>query len=105
MREALVLAWLAGCTLGGMYFGGLWWTVRRGLSAERPALWFMGSLLLRLCVVLSGFYLAAGAHWERFLACLLGFVTATLVVRRLSLGKGNTPRRSEPEGTHAPHAG
>ena len=26
---ALVLAWLAGGVLGAIFFGGLWWTVRK----------------------------------------------------------------------------
>jgi heme A synthase len=33
--------------LGVIFFGGLWWTVRKGLSSKRPALCFFGSLLLR----------------------------------------------------------
>ena len=41
MNEALtlVLAWLAGGVLGAIFFGGLWWTVRKGdvLQAARTA--------------------------------------------------------------------
>jgi F1F0 ATPase subunit 2 len=44
----LVLAGGAGVLLGAFFFGGLWWTVRRGLSSKRPAFWFLGSLLLRV---------------------------------------------------------
>ena len=36
----LVLAWVAGVVLGAIFFGGLWWTVRKGVSSKRPALWF-----------------------------------------------------------------
>jgi hypothetical protein len=36
----LVLAGSAGVLLGVFFFGGLWWTVRRGLSSKRPALCF-----------------------------------------------------------------
>ena len=80
----LVLAWAAGALLGAIFFGGLWWTVRKGVSSKRPALWFSGSLLLRMSVALAGFYLVSGRHWERLLACLLGFVMARLVVTRLT---------------------
>ena len=55
----LVLAWAAGGLLGAFFFGGLWWTVRKGASSQRPALWFFGSMLLRSGVVLIGFYLVA----------------------------------------------
>ena len=43
----LALALLAGVALGAVFFGGLWWTVRKGVSSKHPALWFLGSLLLR----------------------------------------------------------
>ena len=36
----VVLATVAGGVLGGIFFGGLWWTTRKGLSAGQPALWF-----------------------------------------------------------------
>ena len=52
------------------FFGGLWWTVRKGVSSRQPALWFFGSLLLRMSIALAGFYFVSGGHWERLLACL-----------------------------------
>jgi F1F0 ATPase subunit 2 len=59
MYEALilVLAWAAGGILGVIFFGGLWWTVCKAVSSEQPALWFLGSLLLRMSITLAGFYL------------------------------------------------
>ncbi len=76
----LILAGVVGMGLGAMFFGGLWWTLRRGLSSQRPALWFVGSLLVRTSMALSGFYLVSGGHWERLLSCLVGFVAARTVV-------------------------
>ena len=46
MSEALVLTGMAGVGLGAIFFGGLWWTVRKGVSANQPALWFFASWLL-----------------------------------------------------------
>lgn len=80
---SLVLALLTGVLLGAMFFGGLWWTVRKGVSSKRPALWFTGSLLLRISITMVGFYFISGGHWERLLLCLLGFVIARLIVKRL----------------------
>ncbi|WP_372661060.1 ATP synthase subunit I, partial [Hydrogenophaga sp.] len=57
---------------------------RRLLASPRPALWFLGSLLLRTGVALTGFYLVGGGHWQRLLACLVGFVLARLLVTRLT---------------------
>ncbi|WP_298716003.1 ATP synthase subunit I [uncultured Oceanisphaera sp.] len=73
----------AGLALGLFFFGGLWWTVRRGLSSSHPASLFLASLLLRTGIVLTGFYLVADGHWQRWLACLLGFVIGRLLLMRL----------------------
>jgi F1F0 ATPase subunit 2 len=95
----LVSSALAGVLLGFIFFGGLWWTVRRGVSAKQPALWFVVSLLLRLTIVLAGLYLVARSHWPRLLFCLLGFVIARLLVLRLTR---TFEARSAPEVTLAP---
>ena len=67
---ALALALFAGALLGTFFFGGLWWTVQKGVVSERPALWFLGSLLLRTGLILAGFYLVSQGHWSRLVACL-----------------------------------
>ena len=90
----LAAALITGVVLGTMFFGGLWWTVRQGVSAERPALWFLGSLLVRTGIVLAGFYVVAGGHWERLLLCLLGFIIAHVIVTRFAgppVGHHNFP--------------
>jgi F1F0 ATPase subunit 2 len=81
---SLALAMVMGVLLGVMFFGGLWWTVRKGFSSKQPALWFLGSLLLRISIALAGFYFISGGHWERLLVCLLGFFLARLIVTRLT---------------------
>lgn len=86
MSEALMLglAGVAGLIMGAIFFGGLWWTVRKGVSSKRPALWFLGSLLLRTGVVVAGFYVVSDGHWQRLLACLFGFAVARLIVTWLT---------------------
>ena len=103
MSEALplALAFLGGGGLGAVFFGGLWWTVRKGLSSTQPALWFLGSLLLRTSLVLACFYFVARGRWERALACLLGFVAARLIATRLTRAV-EKPAYWEPEARHAP---
>ena len=98
----LMLSCLAGGGLGAMFFGGLWWTVRKGVSSQRPALWFFGSLLLRTAITLAGFYFVSGGHWERLLACLLGFVIARLVVTWLTRPSRETHTHPAQEASHAP---
>jgi F1F0 ATPase subunit 2 len=99
----LALALLAGASFGAFFFGCLWWTVQKGVSSESPALWFLGSLLLRTGVVLVGFYFVAQAHWSRLAACLLGFVIArVVVVSRFKRLPAEGPTRSEKEASLAP---
>jgi len=98
MNEILlfILALFAGLLLGAIFFGGLWWTVLKGVAAKQPALWFSISLLLRLFITLTGFYIVAGADWKRLLACLTGFIVARIIIIRL------TTIRSAGEMSHAP---
>lgn len=81
--QHLAPAFAAGLVLGAIFFGGLWWTVRKGLAAAQPALWFFGSLMVRTGVAFCGFYLVGGADWARWLVCLLGFSMARVAVHWL----------------------
>ena len=92
----LLMSLPLGVALGAIFFGGLWWTVQRAVAARWVALWFFASLLLRTSIVLGGFYLACGDDWQRWLAALLGFVVARLVVTRLT-----RPPAEILEGNHA----
>ena len=104
MNEALmwVLAWAAGGGLGAVFFGGLWWTVHKGVASKHTALWFSASLLARMSIALAGFYFVGRGHWERLAACLLGFLIARFIVKRLTrtpIERRNSPA---PEASHAP---
>ncbi|MEO7940539.1 MAG: ATP synthase subunit I [Burkholderiaceae bacterium] len=103
MIDALKLSGVlvAGVVLGLVFFGGLWWTVRRGLASPRPALWFFGSLVVRVALTLGGIYLVAGDQWQRLLAILLGFWLARVVVLRLSTSSAPVPQAKQ-EVHHAP---
>ncbi len=78
----LVLALVVGVLLGAIFFGGLWWTVCKGVSSKQPARWFFASLLLRTSIALAGFYFVSRGHWERLLVSFLGFAVARLIVSR-----------------------
>ena len=98
---SLALAVAMGGLLGAIFFGGLWWTVRKSVSSKQPAFLFLGSLLLRTSIVLVGFYFIARGHWERLLVCLLGFVMARLIVTWLTRAT-NKPTSPAKEASHAP---
>ena len=98
----LALALAAGLLLGGIFFGGLWWTVRKGVFSKSPARWFFGSLLLRMSVVLTGFYFVGRGDWQRLATCLLGFVIGRIIVMRLTRTRIENPASIAKEASHAP---
>lgn len=97
----LTLSLAAGLLLGAIFFGGLYWTVRKGISSKQPALWFFASLLLRMSIALAGFYFIGRGHWERLIVCLLGFVLARLVVTWLTRPLRHSQTRPEQRASHA----
>lgn len=103
-QEALTLAWVwaAGAGLGAIFFGGLWWTVHRGVSSKHPALWFCASLLLRAGIALAGLTWISGRDWKRWLLCFLGFVMARLVVMSVTTSPGGKQTTPVLGGGHAP---
>jgi F1F0 ATPase subunit 2 len=98
----LVLALAAGLLLGAIFFGGLWWTVRKGVFSKSPALWFLGSMLLRMGIVLAGFYFVGCGDWQRLVTCLLGFIIARFIVMRLTRMPIEHPHSTTKEASHAP---
>jgi F1F0 ATPase subunit 2 len=98
----LALALAAGVLLGGIFFGGLWWTVQRAVFSTSPALWFLGSMLLRTGITLAGFYFVSRGHWLRLLTCLLGFLLARVVVMRLTRAHPEKTGQLSKEAENAP---
>ena len=75
----LSLAFAAGVILGAFYFIALWRTVCKLPDTPHPLRMVLGSFVLRMAVVLPGFYFVMGGHWERLVLALAGFI----LMRRL----------------------
>jgi len=97
----IIPALVTGLLLGTLFFGGLWWTIRKGISSPRPARWFVVSLLLRTSITLVGFYVASDGHWLKLLMCLFGFTLARLLVTRFTRF-AEKPSSLAQEASHAP---
>lgn len=83
----LLLSFLAGGLAGGLYFSGLWYTVRQLPTARRPVLLLLGSFALRLVLLLGIIYLLASAHWSYLFSALAGVLLArTLLIHRWGPG-------------------
>ncbi len=77
-----------GILLGLFYFGGLWWTVRRGIRSNMAAVWFTASALPRMAIVVMSFYfIVARSGIANLIACLIGLLIArAIIVRALRIG-------------------
>ena len=78
---------MAGIAISTFYFGGLWLTMRQIPRASQPQLLMAASFLGRIGVALLAFYLVAGGHWQRLVACFLGFLLLRTVLMRWQAGK------------------
>ena len=99
----LMFIFLAGIILGAIFFGGLWWTVKKGLSSKRPALLFFGSLLLRTGIILAGLYFIGRGNWVRLMVCFFGIIIARFIVTRLTR-PAKTPVYRVMEERNAPYS-
>lgn len=87
----------AGLALGTIFYGGLYWTVKKGLTSHYAGWWFTTSLWLRLGIAAGGFYLVAQGDWRRMLICLAGFLIARVAVTMLT----KDPDPNHRSGGHA----
>ena len=76
----MILVLIAGLALGIIFFGGLWFTVRKTVTSTKPALWVLGSFLFRVSITLIGFYYISQGNLQRMIICLIGFVIARFSV-------------------------
>ncbi|MDP4209102.1 MAG: ATP synthase subunit I [Bacteroidota bacterium] len=89
--STLTLVLIAGILLGTFFFGGLWWTVRKGIVSQHPVIWFFISLMIRMGATLAGFYFIARDHWERAIICLIGFLIARAIITWLTRTSSANP--------------
>jgi F1F0 ATPase subunit 2 len=85
MNEILfmILAFILGLALGLLFFGGLWFTIEKTINAKMPGIWVLGSFLLRVSIVMIGFYIISQGSWQRIIICLLGLIAARFMITYL----------------------
>lgn len=91
-----VVAALAGILFGVVYFGGLWLTIQKLGQMDRPILLLMGSFIVRLGLVLVGFYLVSNGRLELLAVSLVTFfLTRFYFIRKIQPA---AERRAESHG-------
>lgn len=93
----LLLTGFLGGMLAVAYLAILWWTVQRLPRQDRVGVSFLLSLLARLALVITGFYLILqGGHWDRLLAALGGFMIVKFIwLRRVKSTSRQSRTRTE----------
>ncbi|MEO8772478.1 MAG: ATP synthase subunit I [Ferruginibacter sp.] len=76
----MVLPFIVGLLLGVIFFGGLWFTVKKLAVSKLPALLVLGSFFFRVSIVLTGFYFIGLGDWKKLIVCLVGFIVARFAV-------------------------
>jgi len=83
----VVMVFISGVSLGLIFFGGLWWTIKNGSLSKKQPIWFTGSLLIRFSVILLGFYFVGNSRLDSLLICLSGFIAARFITTRFIVKK------------------
>lgn len=66
--------------MGTLFFGGLWFTVKKAVTSRIPALWIFSSFFLRISITLIGFYFIGAGNWQRLIVSVIGFMAARFMV-------------------------
>lgn len=78
----MIIAFLGGILLGIFFFGGLYFTVERIQQVKHPVLFMVLSLLIRLAILLLGFYLLMDSRYQNLLAALAGVLLSRFFLIR-----------------------
>jgi len=100
MNETILfsISFISGLLLGWLFFDGLWITLKDIARTRYPVLRILGSLLLRMGLVLAGFYaLIQWAGWPHLLVATLGFTLLRLLLARRLRQPGDLPARPKKE--------
>lgn len=73
----------AGALLGCLYFGGLWWSVRRIKNIEHKKMFLFFSWLFRSVVLCGGLFLLARHDPQMLLGGAAGLLAARFLIVRI----------------------
>ena len=80
---AIAVSAAVGIAMGGSYFGGLWFTVRRMPESQRPMLLLLGSFAIRGALTVLVVLALLWAPWGNLAALLIGMIAARLAIGRM----------------------
>lgn len=96
--SSVLLAAAAGAVLGGIFFGGLWWTLRHAERRRIRIASFMDSFALRSVLLLAGLWWVGRRDLSRMLACVVGILAARAIFARLARWRTNGDEQRQEVG-------
>jgi len=81
-------AFIVGIILGIVFFGGLQWTIDRLMKVRYPTALVLVSMVIRMAILLLGFYLLKDGSYYNIPLALLGVVLVRVVM--VSVAKKET---------------
>lgn len=90
----IACALAAGISLGLVYFGGLWWTVKRMATSRRPHVLFLLSFFVRLVIAVPVLILVLQFHWSLAVVAVAGMIITRSV---LTAKIGRIPEITRPQ--------
>ncbi len=100
--SGIALKLMEGFLLGVIFFGGLWLTVKKAMASPFAGLLFVASFIIRVAIVLAGFYFFTHGQWKDLLWCLGGFLIARQSVIYLTQQKDRRQLQIKTGEQHAP---
>jgi F1F0 ATPase subunit 2 len=82
------LAVIGGVLLGLLYFGGLWMTLQYITRTNRPKTLLGMSLIIRVCLVMVGFWIIVRKDPMLFMVTFAAFLMTRVILTR-TLGRGS----------------
>lgn len=76
----IILNVSGGLLLGGFFYLGLYWTVKKGVSSKYPGFLFATSFFIRILVVLGGILFLTKGRMGAMVACLMGLLLSRTLV-------------------------
>lgn len=76
----MIVSFLIGLLLGVLYFGGLYFSTQKFSSVKRPALFMILSFVLRMGILIAGFYYLSKSGYKNILIGLLGVMLVRFIM-------------------------
>ncbi|MFO8068586.1 MAG: ATP synthase subunit I [Alkalibacterium sp.] len=69
-----------GVILGIIFFGGLYWTIQKLTEVKQPGLLMIGSLIVRMAVLLSVLFYVSKSGYKGILYAMLGMFLVRVIM-------------------------